>query len=131
MDLQTSIGNTSQAFKSVFQEMSDEMQMCIQNCMSCHQICVLTLSHCIEKGGSHSEAAHLKSLMDCAQICTVSADFMSRQSDIHASVCGACAEACLTCAQSCERFEDDAVMKACADLCRQCAESCKKMAAQH
>lgn len=131
MDLQSALGVTNQAFKSVVKELSDEMQVCIQNCMSCHQVCVITLSHCIEKGGRHAEAAYLKSLIDCAQICTTSADFMSRDSDIHPSICSACAEACLACAQSCELFSEDEVMKACAEMCRQCAGSCKHMAAKH
>lgn len=128
MDLQSTLGSTNQTFKSVVKDLSDEMQACIENCMSCHQICVVTLSHCIEKGGRHAEAAHLKSLIDCAQICTTSADFMSRNSYIHPLVCGACAEACLTCAQSCELFAED---NACAEMCRRCADSCKQMATKH
>lgn len=99
--------------------------------MSCHQVCVVTLSHCIEKGGKHVEGRHLKHLMNCAQICTVSADFMSRESNIQSSICVACAEACFACAKSCEIFTDDEVVKNCAEMCHQCADSCKNMAAKH
>lgn len=131
MDLQATIGSTNQIFKNAFRGLSDEMQLCIQNCTVCHQVCEQTLSYCLTQGGKHLEPHHLKALIDCAQICAVSADFMSRESAIHASVCGACAKACLACADSCEQMGDDEAMKLCADVCRQCEESCRKMAGQN
>ncbi len=131
MDLQAAFGTTNQIIKNAFKGITDEMQMCIQNCTLCHQVCEQTLSHCLTKGGRHLEPSHLKALIDCAQICTVSADFMSRDSSIHSSVCGACADACLACAKSCDQLADDETMKLCADVCRRCEESCRKMAGQH
>ena len=108
--------------------MSTDMKQCLQNCTDCHNICVQTTAYCLQMGGRHVESAHLKSLLDCADTCRVSADFMSRGSALFAQVCGACAEACTLCAQSCEQFGEDAQMKACAEMCRRCAESCRGMA---
>lgn len=130
MDLQSAFGTANQVLKNAFKGISDEMQMCIQNCTLCHQVCEQTLSYCLTKGGAHVESVHLKELIDCSQICTVSADFMSRGSRIHPSVCSACADACMACALSCETFGNDETMKLCADVCRRCAESCQKMAGQ-
>ncbi|OYZ21748.1 MAG: ferredoxin [Bdellovibrio sp. 28-41-41] len=130
MDLQTSAGSADKIFKSAFEGISSEMQVCIQNCTLCHQVCEQTLLYCLTKEGKHLEPLHLKALIDCAQICTVSADFMSRESNIHAAVCGACAEACLECANSCERMGDDRMMKLCAEVCKRCEESCRMMAGQ-
>lgn len=107
---------------------SAEMKQCLQNCTNCHNTCVQTLAHCLETGGQHVEATHLKSLLDCADLCRASADFMSRGSALHPQVCGVCAEACARCAESCAQFGDDAHMKACAEECRRCAESCRDMA---
>ena len=112
---------------TVGHEMSTEMKECIQNCTDCHNICVQTLAYCVQMGGKHVEAAHLKSLLDCADTCRISADFMLRSSDLHPQVCGVCAEACERCAESYEQFGDDAQMKACAEECRRCAESCREM----
>jgi hypothetical protein len=109
--------------------MSTEMQRCIEECEHCHGICLETVTHCLQMGGAHAEAAHIRLLLDCAQICEVSADFMHRGSDLHARVCAVCAEVCEWCAEDCERFEDDAQMKACAEACRRCAQSCREMAA--
>lgn len=104
-----------------------EMQECIDNCTRCHAICVETLDHCLQKGGRHAEAGHIRLLADCAQICATSADFMLRGSDLHGRTCGVCAEACERCAESCERLADDDMMRRCAEECRRCAESCRKM----
>jgi hypothetical protein len=78
-------------------------------------------------GGSHAEASHIRALLDCADACRASADFMLRGSSLHAAVCRVCAEACETCADSCERVGRDETMQRCADACRRCAASCRQM----
>ena len=108
--------------------MNETMKQCIENCTECHNICVATLAHCLKLGGKHVEGAHLMTLIDCADTCRASTDFMLRGSELHPKVCGVCAEACERCAKSCAQFGDDAEMKACADVCRRCAESCRQMA---
>lgn len=111
-------------------QMSQEMQACITNCLDCHRTCLETVSHCLEMGGPHAEARHVRLLLDCAQICTTSADFMLRASEFHPQTCGVCADVCERCAEDCERFDDD-FMQACAAACRRCAESCRHMAQMH
>ena len=124
--------DTSQILKKAFKGMADEVQKCIQSCTACHQVCLQAISHCLEKGGEHASPTHIRTLEDCAEICSVSANFMMRGSDLHPAICGACAEACLACADSCEKIADsDEMMKACANICRLCAESCQKMSAHH
>lgn len=109
-------------------KMNQDMQQCIQECMNCHAICTQTVTYCLQMGGKHAEATHIGLLLDCAEICQTSANFMLRGSPMHGRVCGVCAEACERCAQSCEQMGDDAQMQACADTCRRCAESCRRMA---
>ena len=109
--------------------MSAEMQRCIEACTRCHGVCLETITHCLEMGGKHAEPAHIRLLLDCADICQTSADYMLRGSDLHGRTCAVCAEVCERCAQSCERMGDDAQMQACAEVCRSCAESCREMAA--
>jgi hypothetical protein len=110
-------------------QMSAEMQQCIQNCLDCHSICLKTVTHCLQMGGKHAEASYIRLLLDCAEICQTSANFMLRGSDLHARTCAVCAEVCERCAQDCERLAgDDPLMKQCAELCRRCAESCRRMA---
>ena len=107
---------------------SAAMQSCIDACSSCHQTCLDTVRHCLDKGGKHAGAAHITLLLDCAQVCATSADFMIRHSEQHRVTCRACAEVCRACAASCEAMGDDDMMKRCAAECRRCAESCSAMA---
>ncbi len=107
---------------------TDQMQECIDNCTRCHAICVETMDHCLQKGGRHAEAGHIRLMLDCAQICATSADFMLRGSDLHGRTCGVCAEVCERCAEDCERMADDDMMRQCAEACRRCADECRRMA---
>ena len=110
-------------------QMGPEMQQCIQNCMECHRICLETVAHCLQMGGKHAEATHIRLLLDCVEICQTSANFMIRGSDLHARTCAVCAEVCERCAEDCERIgSDDEQMRRCAEMCRRCAESCRRMA---
>jgi hypothetical protein len=107
---------------------NQQMQECLENCKECHAICIQTTQHCLEMGGKHAQVAHIRLLLDCAQICQTSADFMLRESSHHPSTCGICAEICLACAKDCEGIgQDDSMMKKCAEICRRCAESCRQM----
>jgi hypothetical protein len=108
---------------------SEQTLVCIQNCQDCHRACLQTLVYCMGEGGPHAEADHLRLLMDCADICAVSAAFMLRASDLHGYTCAACAEVCRRCADDCAGMGDDLRMKALADTCRHCAESCAAMSA--
>lgn len=105
------------------------MDHCIDNCTECHRVCLETAVYCLTKGGKHAEARHVRILLDCAQICATSADFMIRKSVAQSRTCGLCAEICERCAESCEAFADDAQMKRCAEACRRCAHSCRGMTA--
>ncbi|NTU84076.1 MAG: four-helix bundle copper-binding protein [Chloroflexales bacterium] len=109
--------------------MSGEMQQCINECLNCHSVCLSTVTYCLQQGGRHAEVRHIRTLLDCAQICATSADFMLRGSELHSRTCGVCAEVCARCADSCAQMSDDAMMQQCAEACRRCAESCRHMAA--
>jgi hypothetical protein len=107
---------------------SDRVQKCIDECTNCHHICLATVQHCLKKSGKHAEPRHITLLLDCAEICQTSANFMLRGSQLHVNTCMVCAEVCTRCAESCEQFSDDEQMRACAEACRSCAESCARMA---
>jgi len=111
------------------EHVSERMQECIDNCSDCHAACLETVVYCLEQGGEHAREAHIRLLLDCAEICQTSANFMLRKSPLHGMTCATCAEVCERCARDCERFPDDQQMAACASMCRKCADSCKEMAA--
>jgi len=83
------------------------------------------MNRCLELGGKHVEPQHFRLMMNCAEICRTTADFMLSSSSMHARICAACAEVCEACAQSCEQVGN---MQECVQACRRCATSCRQMA---
>ncbi|HEU5102906.1 MAG TPA: four-helix bundle copper-binding protein [Roseiflexaceae bacterium] len=77
--------------------MDGHIQQCIQECTNCHSICLATVPHCLEMGGAHASPAHIGLLLDCAEICQTSANFMLRGSALHTHTCGVCADICERC----------------------------------
>ncbi len=111
-------------------ELDQQTRACIQNCLDCHRTCTETIAHCLQMGGKHAEPAHIRLLLDCAQICITSADSMTRTSHFHKQVCAACATICGQCAESCSQMAgEDSHMRQCAEACGRCEESCKTMSA--
>ena len=108
---------------------TNAMQECIDECLRCHSICLEAVGHCLELGGKHAERNHITTLLDCAEICQTSANFMLRDSESHTRTCAVCAEICRKCEEECRRLGDDELMRRCADVCRECATSCERMAA--
>lgn len=104
------------------------MRSCIDACTETTEICESMVNQCLSKGGDHSSPEHIKALLDCAEICSLSAKWMTRESSLHTESCALCEKVCLACAESCAQFSDDA---RCEEACRKCAESCHEMARQH
>ena len=76
------------------EHITDEMRECITRCSDCHNACVETVTHCLTIGGEHAAVDHIRLLLDCAEICATSRDFMLRGSEHHRRICGLCAEVC-------------------------------------
>lgn len=108
-------------------KINEDMKDCTQLCWECRAECQETLfNHCIEEGGKHVAPEHVRLMADCIQICQTAADFMTRNSALHLTVCAACADICEACARSCEKIGGEH-MNRCAELCRRCAASCRTM----
>lgn len=105
----------------------DDMQACIDDCLSCYSTCLsMAMNHCLELGGAHVEKRHFTLMMACAELCRTAAHFMLIGSPRHRQVCRECGDLCRECADDCERLGD---MDACVAACRACTESCARMAA--
>ena len=108
------------------QHLTTDMQAGIDDCLSCHAIC---LSHAIgrgpDEGGRHTPPAHTRLMLDCAGICRTAADFMARGSDHHRRVCLLCEEICRACAAGCQELGD---MQECVEACWRCAATCEEIA---
>lgn len=106
---------------------AQSLEMCIIISNECAKVCSSTLNYCLRMDDQHVEPMHIKTLIACAEICSLNAIWMSRDFELHNKLCQACAEICEYCADSCERFAGDRIMSECAEICLRCAQSCKKM----
>src|SRR5215208_6324474 len=107
----TSAQEMTVAHHSGHSAMTSEMRQCIQECLDCHSSCLDTARHCLEMGGQHAAAKHVTLLLDCADICQTSANFMLRHSDRHARTCELCATVCRECEKACRSFHQDPEMQ--------------------
>lgn len=105
------------------------MEQCIRDCIACYQECISCVPHCLVQGGKHAEQRHLTLLMECAEMCDMSARFMQMKGQFAYEHCQLCAKVCDACADSCSKVDpNDSMMQRCADVCRECADSCRNMA---
>lgn len=106
----------------------------LQMMQECIHICNETAQHCMtqarqKQGNVQDHLQNHEHVMDCVQVCGVTADFMARKSPFSQAMHKANAEVCRKCADVCENSQDDAeILKTCAESCRKCAEMCSRYA---
>lgn len=99
---------------------------CGEICVECAQACGEAISRCFAQGQWSFDQELIYCLIDCLTICQASASILMRASPNHTITCQAVAEMAQRCAQSCERFQSEALRR-CAEECRGCAASCRAM----
>jgi hypothetical protein len=80
----------------------------------------------LEKDNIKELKEALSVLVDCAEICYVTAVYMSKDNAYSKELSSSCAELCEKCANICERYEDLAC-QASVVACRQCAAALKEL----
>lgn len=101
--------------------------MCIDLCVKCARACEECFDACLQEPDAKARANCIKTLNDCAEICLLSVQYMSRNSAFSKALCNLCADICEACATECDMFKDEHC-KVCAQICRECAAECRKMA---
>lgn len=79
---------------------------------------------CLEEKDVHKMATCIRLETDCAQICQLTAAFLSRNSNYAVHLVKVCAEICSACAQECAKHSNMEHCKICEELCKQCADMC-------
>jgi hypothetical protein len=110
---------------SKIDHLSDEAQTCLENCVEASQVCEWCADECAGEG--EGMARCLRLCRDVADLTSLHARFMARDSNYSAVLAEACAGACEECAEECEQHEADHC-QVCAEVLRDCAESCRAMA---
>ena len=105
--------------------LTDEMAECIDNCFEAAQACENCADACAEEG--EEMARCLRLCRDVADLTTLHARLMARNSGYHSNLAETCAVACKECADECEQHDQDHC-QLCAEILRECAASCREMA---
>lgn len=92
--------------------------------------CIAACNHCAASCLAEDDvtmmADCIRTDLDCADMCTLVAKFVARNSAHAQHVLDVCIEICDACAKECEKHADHHEhCKQCAEACRKCAEACK------
>ncbi len=69
-----------------------EMQQCIDDCMSCYDVCLQTAKNCQQAGGQHAAQNHIWMLLDCADVCQTTAHLMQHNNPLYGYITSAAAQ---------------------------------------
>jgi hypothetical protein len=112
-------------------QLTRQQQDCIAACWSCAAICNTCSDDMIQMGNNHNTelmALCTRMCRECADICSLSAQWMSRLSPLAEQICAFCTEICDACAETCERHASHHALCAdCAKECRRCVSLCREM----
>lgn len=94
----------------------------------CESMCEHTITHLhMHAQDLQIRRGQLQLLHDCADVCTLTAKYLSRHSGFSKPLAALCASICEACGNECARFNDSESQK-CAHICLHCAMECRAFA---
>ena len=101
------------------QELITALNNCIAECNHC-------ASACLDEEDVKMLAKCIKLDIDCAEICSLTANLIARGSVHGEHLKKECAEVCNACAEECEKHAKMGMehCRTCGEACRKCAEAC-------
>ncbi|MTI22773.1 four-helix bundle copper-binding protein [Fulvivirga sp. RKSG066] len=90
--------------------------------------CASACQHCSDACLDEEDVSHMINCIrldrDCADICRLTSQLLSRGSDQVEKLIDVCEAICRKCAEECEKHDNEHCKK-CATACRECEEACK------
>ncbi|WP_235867365.1 four-helix bundle copper-binding protein [Priestia abyssalis] len=99
----------------------------LQMVQNCEATCEYTRNEILKMEDIQSRQKQLKLLSDCANICTLTAQYVASQSQFAKSLASLCAQVCEACGNHCLNHSDK-VSEACGQICLNCAHECREFA---
>jgi hypothetical protein len=106
------------------QHLTQAVRDCIAACQACEVACNDCFAHMATQGSDNDCP---RCCIDCAALCRLTVDALSRNSGFAHDIARLCARACEWCAQNCGAHAGMAHCQACAEACRACAQACLVM----
>ena len=92
--------------------------------------CILACNHCFDTCLNEEPAGQMADCIrldrECADICSLLLQAITRNSSNVAVLAKACQEICEACAAECSKHDHDHC-QACAKACTECAEACRQL----
>ena len=112
----------------------EALARCVEACFECAQACTACADACLSEDAVAELVKCIRTNLDCADICDTTGRVLSRHTGYDAnltrSVVEACAAACKSCGDECERHADmHGHCRVCVDACRRCEEACRTLLA--
>lgn len=104
----------------------------IEAMTGCASTCTQCADACLSEDHVAAMAKCIRLNLDCADICLAASRVVSRQTEYDANITRAiveaCATACKSCADECERHgEAMAHCRICAESCQRCEQACRDL----
>ncbi|HAQ59153.1 MAG TPA: four-helix bundle copper-binding protein, partial [Microbacterium sp.] len=101
-------------------------------CVECAQACTACADACLSEEMVAELTKCIRTNLDCADLCAVTARVLSRHTGYDANITRAaveaCRSACKACADECERHADmHEHCRVCAESCRRCEQACEEL----
>jgi len=109
---------------SNLEQLNDDERKCIELCNDATDACEWCADECLGDPDME-ECARL--CRDVADIASLHARLVARNSPYSGQLAGICADLCEACAEECGRHDDEHC-QVCAEILPKCAESCRQMA---
>jgi hypothetical protein len=109
---------------SKIDRLSDEQRECHENCEEASAVCEWCAAECL---GDADREECVRFCRDVADLTSLHARFLARDSAYSADLTAICADACEVCADECCQQAADHC-RLCAEALSECAETCRQMA---
>ena len=111
--------------------MKDEQTNNLQHTLiKCITACETCASMCLQEDDVKMMARCIQTDLDCADICSLTAKYVARESEFTSDILRLCIDICKACYEECKKHDHDHCQK-CAEKCKECYEACEAYAAQH
>ena len=108
--------------------MSEGYKACIDACVQCAAVCRQCAASSLAEADVGSMVYCIQLDLECASLCTTTAELMILGSGFASRLCQVCADMCLACAAECEKHQREHC-RLCASACNACAKQCLSMTA--
>lgn len=108
-------------------EQTNKLQHILIKCITACETCA---TMCLQEDNVKMMARCIQTDRDCADICTLTAKYVARESEFTSDVLNLCINICKECYEECKKHEHDHCQK-CAEKCKECYEACEEYAAQY